>query len=367
MNVPNRLRPVLLVLALLIGGAGLTIHYVDNGADHGPDKPRHEVIVHYDGPDRDRAADDKVVLTPKAVAEAKDPPPDVVDPKLHDETPPGSPIDAPGTQQATSPDPEARKLFAENNAAAKRTTTGPDTQLPLGPLAAQSFPGCSTRFISATSNYGTRIAGARPAVIFLHYWGSRGIQNSLADMNGLLAFQNNPRALVSWHLQLDRDGHCFYTVPLEKKAYTEAAANSFGIGIEMEGAGTEPDYGGPKGRAKLVAVIKRLAKLYGIPIREAIIRGCHLVRSGISTHWPLGSCGGGHVDIKPYALAPIIAAVRAAATPKLTKRQKWARRHAQAHDRLKRECPRGSRAAAGTVCRALREKVRVYHRLLARA
>lgn len=365
MQAPNWLRsPLTWILAALLA-AGVTVHYVDNGPDHGRGQPRHELTIHVDGADRDRQADDVIKAPAAAKAIAAKPPPDVVDPKLHDETPAGSSIAAPGTEQATSSDGLARKVFKENVAAAKRTTSGPDTQLPLGPLASQSFPGCRTAFIRATSNYGTRIAGARPAVIFLHYWGSKG-RPGRVDLDGLLAFENNPRALVSWHFAIDREGYCDYTVPLEKKAYTEAAANSFGIGIEGEGTGTEPDYLDTAGFKKLSAVVRRVAKLYGIPIREAVINGCHLVRSGISTHWPLGPCGGGHVDIKPYSLGPIIAKIRAAAAPKLTKRQKWAQRHAATHDRLK-HCRRHAKGKlSATECRDLRSKNRRYHALLAR-
>lgn len=182
------------------------------------------------------------------------------------------------------------------------------------PLAAPSWPGCRTAFVR---NFSSR-HGNSPRLIWLHYTGG-GNRPGWSDIDGLTAYANNTASQVSWHFNIDREGHCAYTVPLQYKAWTEAGANSTGVGIEFVGTGGEPDYAGAlhsPGFRKLAAVVIRIAKLEHIPLRLGAVSNCAPTRSGIVTHWMGGPCSGGHIDIKPYSLPGVIAKIRALAAPK---------------------------------------------------
>jgi hypothetical protein len=218
-------------------------------------------------------------------------------------------------------DPAAKALVRQANAAPDTldlagNLRGHDTG-PAGvlqpPLAAPSWPGCRTAFVR---NFSDR-HGNTPRLIWLHYTGG-GNRPGWSDIDGLTAYANNPASQVSWHFNIDREGNCAYTVPIQYKAWTEAGANSTGVGIEFVGTGGEPDYAGAldsPGFRKLAAVVIRISKLEHIPLRLGAVSNCSPTRSGIVTHWMGGPCSGGHIDIKPYSLPAVIAKIRALAAP----------------------------------------------------
>lgn len=166
-------------------------------------------------------------------------------------------------------------------------------QLPIiAPDAAPSFPGCVTRSVR---NHSSR-RGVKPRVIFDHYTVSPNVPG-WADVWAVVHHFDIPATLASSHFVLDGEGHCTYIVPITEKAWTEAAANSIGVGIEIINSGSEKTLLGPAGKLKLAQIHSYLGKLLGIPMQRAILRSCVIVRPGITDHNSLGLCGGGHHDI----------------------------------------------------------------------
>jgi hypothetical protein len=252
--------------ATLIGGIG-------GGSKQGA------VGVAIDGPDADSKRDDKLMLTPAALRVRR------------------AAAAAPG-----------RFDVGGDLRGSDTTRAGVLT----GPLAAQEWPGCKTAFHNSFSSRG----GRRPELIWFHFTAGPNIPG-WADLDGLTAYSANPRNEVSWHFAIDREGHCVYNVPLRYKAWTEANANATGIGIEMVGRGSEADYGGRLGRARLAAIVARIRLLYpNIKLRLGGVADCQPTRSGIVTHWMGGPCSGGHSDIRPYSIVDVIGQVRALLAPR---------------------------------------------------
>lgn len=177
-------------------------------------------------------------------------------------------------------------------------------QLPIvSPLAAPSQPGCRSQFVG---NHSSR-RGVRPRVIVLHYTVSRNIPG-WGDVDALTAYSASPASGVSWHYNIDQEGHCAYTVKESDKAWTQAGFNSLAIGIEVVNTGKDPSYAGTAGLAKLARVISDSAGRWEIPLQAGAVSGCTVTRAGIVDHNTLGACGGGHVDITPYRTSTVIAA-----------------------------------------------------------
>lgn len=170
------------------------------------------------------------------------------------------------------------------------------------PLASPEWPGCSTRMLP--TNWSNRTAAVK--AIGLHYTAGGNIAG-LSDMNGLTGFASSPRAGVSWHFLIDAEGHCYYSVPVGKKAWTIGNLNSQTVNIEVIGRGNEPTYpASAAGARKLADVVQRIGRLFSIPMQLGGVSNCQVTRPGIITHWQGGSCAGGHIDIKPYAIDKVV-------------------------------------------------------------
>lgn len=200
-----------------------------------------------------------------------------------------------------------------------------------GPLATPNFPGCRTRILP--TNWSNRVSSVR--AVAWHYTAGGNLPG-LADMNGLTGYASSPSAGVSWHFLIDAEGHCYYSVPLGKKAWTIGNLNSQTVNIEVVGRGNEPAYpANVAGRRKLFAVTRRIGRIYGIPMRWGSTDGrCNVARPGIITHWQGGPCSGGHHDIRPYSISRLAAQVGG---PLITKAQ---RRRCAELNRLRRKAKR---------------------------
>lgn len=175
-----------------------------------------------------------------------------------------------------------------------------------GPLATPNFPGCTTRILP--TNWSNRTASVR--AVGVHYTAG-GNRPGLSDMNGLTGYASSPSAGVSWHFLIDAEGHCYYSVPLQKKAWTIGNLNSQTVNIEVIGTGKESKFpAGEAGSRKLSAVIRGIAKRYGFPVRGGAVSNCNVTRSGVITHWQGGACSGGHIDIKPYDIGKVVSRAR---------------------------------------------------------
>lgn len=161
-----------------------------------------------------------------------------------------------------------------------------------GPLAAQEASGCRTAFVrNQSSRRGTRVR-----IIVWHQTVSR--ENGWSSQNALTAMANRPSSGVSWHKLIGRSGgRCTYTVPLTMKAWTQANANPFSIGYEVEAYGDEGVYVVGAGKEQLLRQTRADARRFGIPLQRGLVASCQVLRPGIIEHSDLGQCGGGHVDV----------------------------------------------------------------------
>lgn len=170
--------------------------------------------------------------------------------------------------------------------------------------ASRGFAGCVTKFVVNQSGRG----GVRPQVQVLHYTVS-GNRPGWDDVNAVVALFNRSSFQASSNFVIDGEGHCAYIVPIENKAWTQAGGNPFAISYEVINTGSESVYLAPAGLAKLRSVMREVARRTGIPLRAGRISGCTPTVSGIVDHRQGGICWGGHGDIGPFQLAPIVAFV----------------------------------------------------------
>ena len=174
-----------------------------------------------------------------------------------------------------------------------------------GPLATPNFPGCATRMLS--TNWSNRVSTVK--AIAIHYTAGAN-RPGLSDMNGLTAYANSPSAGVSWHFLIDAEGHCYYSVPLGKKAWTIGNLNSETVNIEVVGRGNEPTlFSTTAGARKLAEVVQRLGRIYPVPMSVGAVSGCKVTRRGVITHWMGGACAGSHHDIRPYDIRKVVALI----------------------------------------------------------
>jgi hypothetical protein len=331
---------LLVLVAVVLVVAVLLVVFVG-----GEGEKKHKVVVtKVDTADKGKKPDKTLTVPAQAVQEAAEDPTDK--PNAKNETPPGVPppvIEAGREQQD--------KLAIKDI-------------LPIGiPLAAPSVHGCLSRFLAR--NYSSR-RGVAPRLWVIHWSGGRNL-SGWQDVAGLTAFGNNPQAGVSWHFNIDREGHCHYNVNVLSKAWTEAGFNPFSISVEIINTGGPNDHPllSPQGLRVLGRVISDTAKPFHIPLRLGAVSGCKVVHAGIVSHRMLGPCGGGHPDIGNYSLAPIINAAKAArartaprritATDRRTCRKiNWWRTHGRHHGKPERNAVRRVHALAkrGVKCRA---------------
>jgi hypothetical protein len=282
------------VIPLVLAFAGITYALVDTDADGKPDRltitierfttPAPAAIV-VDTADRDRQRDNVIELTPRAQRAYRS----LTSTEYRGEL--AEPLRDPGDR-------------------------GPVGVLE-GPLAAQEFPGCRTRFVG---NYSSR-NGTRPQIIVWHQTVSR--ERGTASQDALTAYANRRSSGVSWHLLIGRtNGLCTFSVPLTMKAWTQGNANPFSIGIEVEAFGDEPTYVAGLGERKLLAVTRELGRRYGIPMRKGLVQNCRVVRSGVVEHSDLGACGGGHADVTPWSTDALLEQLKAPATLASTERRR---------------------------------------------
>lgn len=211
--------------------------------------------------------------------------------------------------------PEVAEIGAPDQLAAQQDLVQQikDTREPLPTAGATAgIPGCRTVFVRNQSSRN----GVRPVWIVLHYTVS-GNRPGWSDVNAIVALFNTASAQVSSHLVIDGEGNCAYIVPLESKAWANAAGNSLSVQIEVINSGRESQYLAPLGQAKLLAVERVISARTGIPLRAGSVSP---FRSGIVQHKDGGLAWGGHVDITPYSIAQQQALASAPVQVPITKR-----------------------------------------------
>lgn len=340
-RIPKGWRgPVVALLALAVAGVGLSVDFTEDGPD-GPKK--RTVTIRVDtASDGDTRRDDPMVVPASAVADAEKTDVNEHD-GLRDETPAGVPDEVLD---------EAQKQQDELAAT---------DQLPIvTPLAAPSQRGCRTRIVGNASSR----RGVRPRVVVMHYTVSPN-RAGWSDVDGITAYFNNPGSSASSHYVVDRDGHCNYIVREYDKAWTQAAGNPVSISFEIINTGKEQPFMNPAGYRRVGQVIADISKRWEIPVRPGKVSGATVVRSGIVQHADFGQAGGGHHDIGPFPIGPVIQAAKAAQEAQTCSAKCQRRReHAQIHQRSKQlGCSRKtSRARHPKACERLSARNRELHK-----
>lgn len=280
-----RRRDMLVWALVAVAAVVVLVFILKPGANNGERKPKRETITFkVDGPDSDRKPDD-IVKAGGGAAQVLD-------------QAQAKPLDFGGDLRGQDPTKEGTVS---------------------GPLAAPEWPGCKTRFTPV--NFSSRTAPIRGFA--LHFTASPN-RPGWADMNGLAAFSSSRAAGVSWHFLVDREGHCYYMVPVSKKAWTIGNLNSQTINVETIGTGREPGYGGTAGFRKVAAIVRRAGSIYHFPVRLGAVSNCNVTRPGVITHWMGGACSGGHVDVRPYDIAALVRQMAAVGPRPLTVAQRKA-------------------------------------------
>ena len=315
--------PLIVAVAALFG-VGLT--FIDDNGDNKPD--RVEVVVPksvlVDGSDKNVKPDTRLPLDKKAQ-----------DTVVRAETAPEE-FDVSGGLRGDDSTP-----VAEHE----------------GPLATPNFPGCTTRILP--TNWSNRTSTVKG--VGLHYTAGGNLKG-LSDMNGLTAFASRSSAGVSWHFLIDAEGHCYYSVPLSKKAWTIGNLNSQLVNIEVIGRGNEPSYpASAAGAKKLTSVVRQLAKIYKFPVRVGAVSNCRVTKSGVVTHWQGGTCAGNHKDIRPYDLTKVVQMI--ASTNRCNLACERRQKHVSAHKELKRRNCAAPARTRSERCKFLHRRLAALHKV----
>lgn len=269
----------------------------------------------------------------------------VVDKDLHDETPAIAEKVAPGQLD------DARQYTKEIQATQPALPTAG---------ASQGFIGCRTQFVRNQSGRN----GTRPQLQVLHYTVSRNVLG-WADVNSVVALFDRTASQASANFVIDAEGNCAYIVPIEAKAWTQAAANPYSVSYEIIDYGNEPIYLNPVGYAKLRSVMEQVSARTGIPMRAGTVNGCVPSRTGIVQHADFGYCGGGHHDIGPFNKQAVIS--KLVVHQPVTKQVKWLNHRKAIHVVYSKKCKHAyQRKIRRATCARLRSDARKLDHLLAR-
>lgn len=247
-------------------------------ASNPKDKPPTTLVVPVDGLDKGTVPDSSIKVPAKAVQQAA--------PTVEDQlnVPPAA-------------TPPAQLQDAQKAADEIRKT---QTSLPTAGATA-GIKGCRTSFVRNQSSR----RGVRPQQMWDHYTVSHNIPG-WNDVNAVVALFDRSSSQASSNFVIDSEGNCAYIVPIESKAWTQAAANSFAISFEIIAFGNEKKYLEPAGLRKLAMVQKEVSRRTGIPMQRGRVNNCTPTRKGIVQHKDGGICAGGHVDIAPFSADQVI-------------------------------------------------------------
>lgn len=280
-----------LLIGLLIGGGAITLTVDDNDPDTPPQKIEVKIPpilkAQVESPQGPVTIEVPTKLAEK-VAE------DNTHADLRDESPPGMSDDEVDSQHEAVEDSAAK-----------------DNLPPVSPLAAPTQPGCATKLVSNFSSRG----GVAPRQIWMHYTVSRNLPG-WTDVNAIVGLFNRPSFQASSSYVYDFEGNCAYIVREVDKPWTQAAGNPWAISFEIIAMGSEPRFVTGKPLTKLGGIIKDIGRRWDIPLVQGRVNSdCSPGKAGIVQHADGGACAGGHHDIGPFALAPIVRAAQRAYTP----------------------------------------------------
>jgi hypothetical protein len=148
--------------------------------------------------------------------------------------------------------------------------------------------------VNQSSRNGTSIEA-----IVLHTTESHD-RDGLSDLQGVVAWFDNPNAQASSHLIIDAEGNTARCVPDDRKAWTCFRYNPSTLNIELIAWASTPRWRWLKRRRQLRKTAKWIAYWsvrHGLPIQRAWPDTApYFKRRGVTTHAALGVDGGNHVD-----------------------------------------------------------------------
>jgi hypothetical protein len=252
--------------------------------------------------------------------------------------------DALGDEQAAHSDlkdstPQPESIQQANNA---EKPSGQPTLPAIPPQAAQQIPGCRTILVR---NFSSR-NGAPILLFVIHFTVSK--DSGWAGILGNVKWFDSAAASASSNWIIDRlIGACATVVQETDKAWAQAGFNPWSLSVEVTANGTEGSLVQGAGKARLIALMRRAHDVYKIPYRHGKVSGCRVVQSGFVIHKDLGQCGGGHVDVTPYSIDPLIStAATSPCNAKCVRTRSLRSRHAATHAELRRRsCSKPSTAS----------------------
>lgn len=276
------------------------------------------------------------VTTPAAVVNAVEP---NLEGDLRDETPTAA--------------PPAQIEVNQDKATEVKATLPP---IPTGGATAD-IPGCVTRFVNNQSSRN----GVRPIWFVLHYTVSPNVPG-WADVNAVAVLFDRSSSQASSHIIIDAEGKCAYIVPLERKAWTQAAGNSLSVSVEVIDTGRETTYLPAPGLAKLRSVFRTVSVRTGIPAREGSV---YPASGGCVQHKDGSLAWGGHIDITPFSRTLVCKAILVKAKP--SKKSIWIKRRIRDHNKYVASCKTSAqRKRNAKECSAIRAHARKLDKLIAR-
>lgn len=321
------------IVALLLGLVGVTVSVTNTTEPTPGGGTQHKVTVTVDKSGAPGTQAQKVTA-PASVVNAVKP---NLEANLKDETPTGAPADqvlanhqlAEGVKAVVPPLPEAG--------------------------ATAGVPGCRTQFVGNQSSRN----GVRPIWFVLHYTVSPNVPG-WGDVNAIVALFDRSSSQASSTFVLDAEGHCAYIVPIERKAWTQAAGNSLSVSVEIIATGRETALCTGPCLTQLRVIQQTVSARTGIPPRAGSV---YPAVSGLVQHKDGGLAWGGHIDITPFSSRALISQVLAGAKP--SKRVVWVRHRRQVHTRYVAQC-RTKKQRGSATCAGLRSRARLLDTLLKR-
>lgn len=323
------------VIALIIGLSGLAVALSVDTTDDGNGHKKTTITFRVDKSGSPGTQTQAVTASAPVVAAVQT----NLEGNLKDETPLGAP---------------PAQIQANQDKATEVQATLP--ALPTGGATA-GVPGCRTQFVQNQSSRN----GIRPIWFVLHYTVSPNVPG-WGDVNAVVALFNRSSSQASSHFVLDAEGHCAYIVPIENKAWTEAAGNSLGVSVEIIATGKETKLCTGPCLAELRVIFRTVSARTGIKSQTGSI---YPAIGGIVQHKDGGLAWGGHIDITPFDSKALASQVLAGVKP--SQKSVWIKHRLAIHNTYQQKCKhKYQRERRPVTCAKLRKDAKKLDHLIAR-
>jgi hypothetical protein len=154
--------------------------------------------------------------------------------------------------------------------------------------------------------------GAKPRLIIVHSTEGDNVAGTARDLIGVAGYLCQPNVQASSHVLVDSDGYSARIVADDRKAWTQAWWNPWGLSIEQVGRAAQTTWAREELRES-ARWIARWSLMYGIPPYKGAVdlESGRILKVGVVRHSELGVRGGGHHDPGPsYPLDETLALAR---------------------------------------------------------